>query len=200
MSENEKEMDFSCSLEEKGSSERKMLGENICPNCGVPLILRRTRNGYIYGCPNYPLCDYVKNVSSQGVTVLMVMPDTSCPECGSPMAVKKSRYGLFIGCSNYPECNYIHMEKEENPIACPVCGGGVLRHHSTKFGRSFYSCSNFRICRFSLNYRPVSRECPECGFPLMVLRRGKNRQYLQCADRKCGHRIPLDDSDLLQSG
>ncbi len=170
--------------------------ENICPNCGLPLVLRRTRNGYIYGCPNYPLCDFVKNVTAQGVTVLMVMDESPCPQCGSPLAVKKSRYGLFIGCSNYPECNFIHEEKEDNPIQCPVCGGGVLRQHSNKFGKSFYSCTNFKICNFTLNYKPVQRTCPDCGFPVMMLRVGKSRRYLQCAKRGCGYKMRMDDSEI----
>lgn len=37
--------------------------ENLCPNCGVPLVKRRGSYSEFWGCPNYPKCKYTKNVT-----------------------------------------------------------------------------------------------------------------------------------------
>ena len=37
--------------------------ENLCPNCGVPLVKRRGNNGSFWGCPNYPRCRFTKNIT-----------------------------------------------------------------------------------------------------------------------------------------
>ncbi len=161
-----------------------------CPNCGEPLVLRRSRNGYLLGCPNYPLCDHVESAPVQGVATIRILQDCPCPECGAPLAVKKSRYGMFVGCTAYPDCSFIHnSQKDELSIPCPQCGVGVLRHRTTKFGRSFYSCSNFRNCRFTVSHTPVEHPCPKCGFPIMIRRRSSRGEFLQCPSRSCRHRV-----------
>ncbi|MGN1356138.1 MAG: topoisomerase DNA-binding C4 zinc finger domain-containing protein [Succinivibrionaceae bacterium] len=166
-----------------------------CPICGSALVLRNTRHGHILGCTNYPVCNYVENVVVQGVAVIRQIENKSCPECGSPLAVKKSRYGMFIGCLSYPQCSYIYTESSGPYISCPVCGEGVLRQNLNKYGKSFYYCSNFRNCSFKMNHRPVEHPCPECGFSVMELRKGKNGLYLQCPQRKCRHKIAYDDQE-----
>ena len=163
--------------------------ERLCPTCHVPLVLRRTKKGHLLGCPNYPLCQYVENVSVQGVVTVKIIPDFSCPECGAPVAVKKSRYGMFAGCTRYPDCSYIYADREENPVGCPACGGGVLKLHANKFGKSFYSCSNFKACGFTVNYPPVQMTCPKCGFPLMMKRRRASGIYYQCPMKSCRARV-----------
>lgn len=37
--------------------------ENLCPNCGIPLVKRRGNNGSFWGCPNYPRCRFTKNIT-----------------------------------------------------------------------------------------------------------------------------------------
>lgn len=32
-----------------------------CPTCGAPLIYKRGKNGYFYGCSNYPRCRHTEN-------------------------------------------------------------------------------------------------------------------------------------------
>lgn len=36
------------------------IAHNICPRCGGELILRHGKNGYFYGCSNYPKCKFTK--------------------------------------------------------------------------------------------------------------------------------------------
>ena len=38
---------------------RKISG-GICPNCNVNLVLRKSRYGEFWGCPNYPNCKFTK--------------------------------------------------------------------------------------------------------------------------------------------
>lgn len=156
-----------------------------CPLCNSPLVLRNTKHGHILGCSNYPICNYIENVVVQGVTVVRSLENSFCPECGSALAVKKSRYGMFIGCTAYPNCNYIYSEKTGSFINCPICGEGVLKQNLNKYGKSFYYCTNFKNCSFKINHRPIESKCPKCGFPLLVVRTGKNGKYLQCPIRTC---------------
>lgn len=37
--------------------------ENLCPNCGIPLVKRHGNYGDFWGCPNYPKCRYTKNTT-----------------------------------------------------------------------------------------------------------------------------------------
>ena len=36
------------------------IGNNICPRCGAPLVLRKSSRGNFYGCSNYPKCKFTK--------------------------------------------------------------------------------------------------------------------------------------------
>ncbi len=169
------------------SAEGPMAPKN-CPLCNSPLVLRRSRNGYILGCSNFPVCEYVENVAVQGVSTVKLIEGSKCPECGSLMAVKKSRFGMFVGCSAYPDCNYIYTDNQEDGVTCPVCGKGVLRHRANKFGKSFYSCTNFKNCSYIVYYKPVERTCPKCGFPIMLQRRRSSGIYYQCPRRDCRYK------------
>lgn len=37
-------------------------GIKICPECNGRLVLRKGKNGYFYGCRNFPKCHYTKNI------------------------------------------------------------------------------------------------------------------------------------------
>ena len=36
------------------------IDNNICPRCGAPLVLRKSKNGDFYGCSSYPKCSFTK--------------------------------------------------------------------------------------------------------------------------------------------
>lgn len=36
---------------------------NFCPRCGAKLVLRQSKSGTFYGCPNYPKCKFTKKVN-----------------------------------------------------------------------------------------------------------------------------------------
>jgi len=36
-----------------------------CPKCGAPLLKKKGKYGYFYGCSNYPNCDYMEKIKSK---------------------------------------------------------------------------------------------------------------------------------------
>ena len=80
------------------------MSENLCPNCGSPMVLREGRRGPFLACSAYPKCRTARSVDARGRPV--EPPDTGvrCDKCGSPMVVKRGPRGPFLGCSTYPRC------------------------------------------------------------------------------------------------
>ena len=76
------------------------------------------------------------------------------------MKVRHGRYGPFLGCLRYPECKgIINIPKvgdiavsTENAPDCPAIGcGGKIISRKSRFGKIFYSCSNFPDCDVIVN-------------------------------------------------
>ena len=92
----------------------------------------------------------------------------SCPDCGSPLVIRSGRYGEFVACSNYPECKYI--KKEEVVVTeicgCPKCSGNIIEKKSRR-GKVFYGCDKYPKCKTAYWYKPINRQCPECGEMLL---------------------------------
>ncbi|MFA4843037.1 MAG: type I DNA topoisomerase [Candidatus Omnitrophota bacterium] len=72
--------------------------DEICQNCGRPMIIKWGRKGKFLSCSGYPECKYSKSITS-GV---------KCPEpnCGGELIERRSRRGFFFGCSNFPKCRF----------------------------------------------------------------------------------------------
>jgi DNA topoisomerase-1 len=87
----------------------------VCPECGKPLLLRMGRYGKFLGCSGYPGCRYTRPFT----TPLGV----ACPECGKPLVQRRAKATrrVFYGCSGYPDCKFISRFR---PLAepCPRCG------------------------------------------------------------------------------
>lgn len=86
--------------------------EEICPQCGKPLIIKWGRKGKFLSCSGFPACKFAKSITS-GV---------KCPveNCGGELVERRSRRGFFYGCTNYPKCTYIakklpSADTENNP-------------------------------------------------------------------------------------
>lgn len=154
-----------------------------CPDCGKPLRIRNSKKGPFVGCSGYPDCEYSKPLHDTQTTTLKLLEGTACPECGSDMAIKKGRYGMFIGCSNFPECHHIAPIKtqEDTHIHCPACKEGQLIERTNKYGKQFFSCDRYPQCRYVLNSQPVSGPCPECGWGVLIRKKGK----LTCPQAAC---------------
>ncbi len=94
--------------------------DQICPNCGSPMVIRRGRFGEFLACSRYPDC---KTTSAISLGV-------ACPRpgCGGYLTEKRSRRGkVFFGCSNYSKtkCDFVSWDR---PLAkpCPQCGAAFV--------------------------------------------------------------------------
>jgi DNA topoisomerase-1 len=126
----------------------------MCPVCGSPLVIKKSRYGTFVACSNYPKCKYIKKEPKAEPKYTGEM----CPECGKPLVERKDRKGqTFIGCSGYPACHYIKGQ-EANAAKkviteadwvkpCPSCKTG---HLIVKHGRKvdFLGCTNFPKCHY----------------------------------------------------
>ncbi len=58
----------------------------------------------------------------------------------------------------------------------------------------FYGCSNYPKCKFTLNYAPVAKSCPKCGYPLLIAKETKKLgKFLACPQKTCDYTEPLPD-------
>ncbi len=144
---------------EKEAVVPKLLTEIDCPKCGQKLQKIWSRNKYFYGCSNYPECDYTAPIEALTFNKEDYDPnfnwDQPCPTCGSPMTLRHGRYGAFLGCSKYPDCKgivNIPKKGEELPPLedlppCPAVGcDGHLTGRKSRFGKTFFSCTNYPDC------------------------------------------------------
>jgi len=96
-------------------------GEN-CPNCGNPLVIKRSKYGEFVACSNYPECKYIKTEKEVPVEVI------NCPKCEGKIVEKKTRRGkIFYGCNNYPKCDFASWDKPLDE-KCPDCGNLLVEH------------------------------------------------------------------------
>ena len=107
------------------------------------------------------------------------------------MLIKQGRYGEFLACSAYPDCkNTQSIQGEATGVSCPEpgCGGEIVEKRS-KRGKVFYGCNRYPECDYAVWDKPVPRSCPDCGGTFLLEKSTKKAgTFLQCPDRKCGHR------------
>ena len=182
--------------------------DEICPQCGKPLLMRFGRFGTFLGCSNYPECNYTKDpdeaaagsaaTAEAGAEAAEIPP---CELCGSPMALRRSRFGTFYGCTDYPKCKSIRKtvaeQKKAEPkltgVTCPECGQGELLEKRSRRGNIFYSCSRFPTCKFALWDRPVAEECPQCGSPYLTEKITKRNGHQKiCPNEACDYKVTVE--------
>jgi DNA topoisomerase-1 len=126
----EKSLESAAELMERVKVEEAT--DEVCPNCGKPMVVKFGRFGKFIACSGYPDCKTTKP--------FLVKVGVKCPECGGELVVKKSKKKrTFYGCSNYPECNFI-LNTRPLPQPCPQCGGLL-----TAYGRNIAKCTK---CEF----------------------------------------------------
>lgn len=107
--------------------------------------------------------------------------DEICEQCGARMVIKYGSYGKFLACPNFPECRNTKPYYEKIGVACPKCGGDIVRKLTRK-GRPFYGCINYPECEFTSWNRLVDKKCPKCGKYMVI----KGRK-IACSDNECGY-------------
>ncbi|HOK35623.1 MAG TPA: type I DNA topoisomerase [Candidatus Pacearchaeota archaeon] len=84
--------------------------DEICPECGKPILIKMGRYGKFYACSDFPKCKFTKPYFEKiGV---------ACPKCKKgEIIVRKTKKGkFFYGCSRYPECDFASWQKPKNKI------------------------------------------------------------------------------------
>lgn len=147
---------------EKEAVVPKLETDKKCPKCGKTLLKIWGKSNYFYGCSGYPDCDYRAPLEELTYNKEDYAKDfdweQKCPKCGSEMKVRKGPYGIFLGCSTYPECRGIvsiplkdDIPQDQLP-SCPAigCDGNIVQRRS-RFGKPFFSCSNYPDCNVIAN-------------------------------------------------
>jgi DNA topoisomerase-1 len=149
------------------------------------MVLKRGRFGPFLACSGYPECRTVVRVSQQAVPAPLEPTNEICEACGAPMVIRTGRFGRFISCSTYPKCKTV----KPIPIGvnCPKCGAALSERRS-KRGRTFFGCTAYPKCDFTLWNRPVPEPCPTCHAPFLVEKRLKAGLTLQCASEGCKYK------------
>ena len=110
----EKDLQNASQLMEKVKLADEVTDE-ICPECGKPMVVKFGRYGKFIACSGYPECKYTKP--------FQVKLGVKCPECSSELVEKLSKKKrTFYGCSNYPKCTFA-TNLRPLPQPCPKCGG-----------------------------------------------------------------------------
>ena len=138
-----------------------------CPKCGRKLVIKWGQYGKFYACTGFPECRYTGPFDAPDDETFK---DRSCPLCGASMVLRNGRFGAYLACANSPECK--HSEAVPTGVPCPVerCEGELVVRKSRK-GRQFFSCNRYPECDYAVWNRPIRRECPRCGFPILEKRK-----------------------------
>ncbi len=173
--------------------------DQICPNCGHMLVIRKSKFGEFISCSNYPTCKYVLKEEKEETEPV----DTGilCPECKTGHLVErvatkgKNKGNVFYACNNYPHCKVTFsdiptMEK------CPSCGAMMLK---TEQGELYCSkhCEDKAI-------EASDVLCPLCKKGHMVKRiasKGKNKGnvFYGCSNfPRCKNIIPEEEFNQLK--
>jgi DNA topoisomerase-1 len=132
--------DFSRELEE---AERKLPKfeqrdeptDEICPNCGKPMVIKTGRFGRFISCSGYPECKTTRPILKDSGAI--------CPKDGGMIAERKSRRGrTFFGCANYPACDFVSWDRVAKE-RCAICGDYVTEK-AKRGGAVSYICHTDR--------------------------------------------------------
>lgn len=88
--------------------------DEVCPNCGRPMVIKTGRFGRFISCSGYPECKTTKPI----------IKDTGakCPKDGGAIVERRSKKGrTFYGCANYPACDFVSWDRVVRE-PCPICG------------------------------------------------------------------------------
>ena len=89
--------------------------DEVCPECGQPMVVKWGRYGKFLACSGYPQC--------KGTRPFLVKIGVACPLCGGEVVERvNKRKRVFYGCANYPQCQFVSGQRPL-PQACPHCGG-----------------------------------------------------------------------------
>ena len=92
----------------------------VCPKCGLPMVLRDSRRGKFIACSGFPKCKTTFSLDKEGNKVIRPEPEKTefkCDKCGSIMFKRVSKRGPFLACSAFPKCRNIKKVPEQDSDA-----------------------------------------------------------------------------------
>ncbi|HEX9163287.1 MAG TPA: type I DNA topoisomerase [Thermoanaerobaculia bacterium] len=189
---------FNSDLERAKSEMMQVKGEGIatdevCENCGSPMVIKFGRFGEFLACSRYPECKTTREIA-KGDAADAGDETLICDKCGKPMQLKRSRFGQFFACTGYPDCKNTkdprllkaNIPTEPQP-PCENCGKEMVLK-SGRYG-PFFSCSGYPECRNirkigggkSTPPKPTGVKCPSCGEGDLLERRSRRGIFYSCS-------------------
>jgi DNA topoisomerase-1 len=196
--------------EMKAAKQQAIPTDEICENCGSPMVIKFGRFGQFLACSNYPECRTTREVAkpatdTNGAAAAASANASSttqteqsseseeaeaCELCGKPMALKRGRFGQFLGCTGYPDCRNIRKIARSGAVApapvtldekCPVDGAQLVRRHG-RFGE-FVSCSNYPKCTY-IKRETTGVACtrPGCKGEIVVKKSKRGKAFYGCSE------------------
>lgn len=125
--------DFKKDLDGKITVVEEETTDEVCENCGKPMVIKRGRFGRFLACSGYPDCKTSRPLSI-GV---------NCPDCKvGYLSERRSRFGkIFFGCNRYPDCKFAAWDRPL-PEACPSCQSPYLVQKFSKREGPYIACPN----------------------------------------------------------
>ena len=139
--------------------------DEFCPECGLPLFIRRGPFGEFTACSGYPRCKFIKKKEKPAP----VSTGIKCPVCGEGEIVERvsgrgrSRGVKFYACDRYPTCKttYSGIPLSEK---CPECGAPMIEvvqiNPETKEETKIIRCGNEKC---STNVKTKKKKVVEIG-------------------------------------
>ncbi len=104
--------------------------DEVCDDCGLPMVIRIGRFGRFMSCTGYPDC--------KGTKPILNKIGVACPDCGGDLVERRARGRgrPFWGCARYPACEFIANQRPL-PNPCPECGKLMIQQN-----RSTIACTS----------------------------------------------------------
>lgn len=172
--------------------------EILCPKCSKTLVIKWGRHGKFLACQGYPDCrftsEFEQDEDGKIRLAAQMTTDEKCEKCDSPMVVKTGRFGKFLACSAYPNCKF--TKAITTGISCPECGKGELAEKRTRFGKPFYSCTQYPTCKYAIWDKPLKGQgCPQCHHPFLVQKYTKKEgASVRCPQKECGYQQAVQEA------
>lgn len=108
------------------------LTDEFCPECGLPLLIRRGPFGEFTACSGYPHCKYIKKEPKKELVKLGI----PCPICGEGEVVERtsgkgrSKGSIFYACSLFPKCKATFSGIPTGD-RCEICKAPMIKINDT---------------------------------------------------------------------
>ncbi|MDA8193831.1 MAG: type I DNA topoisomerase [Thermaerobacter sp.] len=93
--------------------------DEVCAECGRPMVVKYGRFGKFLACSGYPECTQTRPYLEKTGAI--------CPKCHKTLVVRRTRKGrTFYGCQGYPDCDFVTWNRPSDRT-CPRCGSHMAQ-------------------------------------------------------------------------